>query len=271
MSDKVKLAITTSFLEKVNQTGYLPWSKPWEMRENKNYSTKHEYTGINRWMTSLSEYGCPYWLTYKKAKELNFQVAAGSKSTRIIFLGSGKDKRNDDKSYKFLRYYSVFNLEQTNATIPEEEENKAALLDITSLLESSRVPTIKHGDSQACYIPSRDNIHIPYKSQFNNEAEFYSTLFHELIHSTGHHTRLDRTGIVNLANMDKTSYSFEELVAEIGAAILCSKSGKYDKANESNSISYVQGWKSKLSNNTDWLISAASQAEKAVRYLTKED
>jgi len=266
MATKVEQKITESFLTKVESSGYLPWQRPWELRDNQNAISHHEYRGMNRLMTSLSSYACPYWISYKKAIENGGQVNKGEKGTPIIFLGTGKDRKNDDKSYSFLRYYTVFNLEQTTLPIPELADSQEKLIEL-DITDNARLPRITFGGSRAFYAPGRDEVTIPYLAQYANSAEFYSTLFHELIHSTGHHSRLDRLQIVNPANMTSESYSFEELVAEIGAAILCSKTGNYDKQAEDNSIAYVRGWKSRLANNQDWLIRAASQAEKAVDYI----
>ena len=269
---KVDSAITDKFIAKVNETGYLPWNRPWEMVDNCNYESKHIYTGCNRWMTALSDFACPYWTSYKKITEAGGHVLKGSEATAIIFLGGGtaKDKFKEDgtnQKYRFLRYYSVFNLEQTSLEIPANEESKLALLDVHQFLNTGNMPTIKHGDARAFYAPSQDKIHLPYLSTFDSEEAYFSTLFHELVHATGHHARLDRTAIFSEADMKQESYSFEELVAEIGSALLCKLTGKFTKEIEENSIAYLNGWKSRLSSNKDWLISASSKAEKAVNYL----
>ena len=271
MASKVEQKITSSLLEKIAKAEKLPWQRPWELRDNQNAISKHEYRGVNRLMTSFSDYACPYWISYKKALEKDGQVNKGERGLPIIFLGSSKDKKNDDKSYSFLRYYTVFNLEQTTLPIPELDSSKESYLDIQTILNSSRLPEITFGGSKAFYAPSSDKITIPYLAQYTSKIEFYLTIFHELVHSTGHNTRLRRDAIINPANMQAESYSFEELVAEIGAALLCSKTGNYDKLAESNSIAYIQSWKNRLSNNPDWIIRAASQAEKAVDYILGKD
>lgn len=275
--NKVNSVITEKFITKVAASGYLPWTRPWELVDNQNYESKHVYTGCNRWMTALSDFACPYWTTFKKIKEHGGHVLKGSESTAIVFLGSGKSIQLDNEdasasnSYRFLRYYQVFNLEQTSLEVPANEQSKVALLDISQFLSSSRLPSIKHGDARAFYRPSTDAIHLPYLASFEAKEAYYATLFHELIHSTGHYSRLDRTAIFSEDDMRAESYSFEELVAEIGAALLCKLTGNFTESVEQNSIAYLQGWKSRLSSNTDWLVSAASKAEKAVNYLLNED
>jgi antirestriction protein ArdC len=264
---KVQDVITAKLIEKINSTNRLPWERPWELRENVNYTSKRAYNGINRLMTSYSPFSCPYWITYRKCAELGGHVLKGQKALPIVFVTEQRDKETNELLYTGLRYTQVFNLEQTTLTIPEKEESIAAKASISVLLDNPRVPEIEFGDSRAAYAPSLDKIILPYRSQYDNPAHFYSTMFHELIHSTGHHTRLNRPGIVNPINMQSISYSFEELIAELGAALMCYKCGIFDTQVEQSSIAYIQGWKSKLSANTDWIIKAAAQAEKAVKYL----
>jgi antirestriction protein ArdC len=273
---KVDSAITDKFIKKVTESGYLPWQRPWEMIDNQNFESKHVYTGCNRWMTALSDFACPYWTSFNKIKAHGGHVLKGSEATPIIFLGGGtaKDKfkeNGDNQTYRFLRYYSVFNVEQTSLEVPANEESKLALLDVHQFLNTGHMPSVKHGDARAFYSPSQDKIHLPYLDTFSTEDAYFSTLFHELIHATGHHTRLDRTAIFSEADMAKESYSFEELVAEIGSALLCKLTGRFSKDVEDNAIAYLNGWKSRLSSNQDWLISASSKAEKAVNYLIGKD
>ena len=269
---KVPEVITSKFITKVEETGRLPWTRPWELKPNCNYLSKREYTGVNRWMTALSEYGCPYWISFKKMSERGGFLKEDQHGTAIIYLGSGNKTVNEDdqKTYRFLRYYTVFNLEQTTLPIPEEELSKEKIVDVMSIFNKSKLPTIKHGKDQACYSPDRDVIHMPYHNTFRSDESYYSTLFHELIHSTGHTQRLDRQDIFGAENMKRENYAFEELVAEIGCALLCYHTGNFTEDVEQNSIAYLQGWRSRLNNNDNWLMSAASKAEKAVNYLLKE-
>jgi antirestriction protein ArdC len=272
--NKVNSIITEKFIAKVNDTGKLPWSQPWTMIDNCNYQSKHIYTGVNRWMTALSDYACPYWLSYKKVIELggSFKEEEAKNPTAIVFAKIAKKNakyvvEGKSDSYRMFRYYGAYNLEQTTLEIPADEQSKLALLDVHQFLNTGNIPTIKHGDARAFYAPSQDKIHLPYLNTFSSEDSYFATLFHELVHATGHHSRLDRSAIFSEADMKKESYSYEELVAEIGAALLCKLTGKFNREVEDNSIAYLQGWKSKLSSNTDWLVSAASKAEKAVNYL----
>jgi antirestriction protein ArdC len=102
---------------------------------------------------------------------------------------------------------------------------------------------------------------------FVRAEEYYSTLFHELTHSTGHATRLNRPTLTDLCPFGSTNYSREELVAEMGAAYLCSLTGIVN-ATIDNSAAYIQGWLRRLRSDPKVLVQAAAQAQKAVDYLT---
>jgi len=108
---------------------------------------------------------------------------------------------------------------------------------------------------------------LPIAEAFNTSEEYYSTAFHELVHSTGHQSRLNRKEIVETNNFGSHDYSKEELVAELGAAFLCAECEIVDRV-IGNSTAYVSGWMEKLEKNPKWIVMASSKAEKAFRYIT---
>ncbi len=117
----------------------------------------------------------------------------------------------------------------------------------------------------AHYRPSTDSITLPLLKQFAETAEYYSTAFHELIHSTGHASRLDR--LTATAHFGNEEYSKEELIAEIGAAALVNRAGLETSASFRNSAAYVQNWLTGLRNDRKFIVSAAGKAEKAVNLI----
>jgi antirestriction protein ArdC len=115
----------------------------------------------------------------------------------------------------------------------------------------------------AWYKPGMDHINIPPMKDFLSIEEFYSTTFHEMLHSTGHKSRLNREGIVQLNKFGSESYSKEELVAEIGANMLCSAAGIQNQIID-NSASYIQSWLNALNDDKTLLVKAGAQAQKGV-------
>ncbi len=236
---KVYELITNRILEQLDK-GIVPWKKPWKTQIPKNLITKKKYKGVNILMLSFTDYGSPYWLTCKQAKDLGGYVKPGEKGIPVVYWNfiKIKDENLEDsedeteKTIPFLRYYTVFNAQQCeNISIPEDKE-----IDFNQIEECEKTiiampekPYIKYGISKACYIPSMDTIKMPNENSFYSGEEYYSTLFHELIHSTGHIKRLNRKSINDITSFGGEDYSKEELIAEIGASFLCCMSGIENK------------------------------------------
>ncbi len=124
-------------------------------------------------------------------------------------------------------------------------------------------------DAQAAYIPSRDVVTMPSRTAFESQAEYYSTLFHELTHSTGHATRLAREGFDTPQKFGSESYSREELIAEMGSAMLCGVAG-IEQSTLANSAAYLKTWIARLKSDSRLVVSAASAAQKAADYIRGE-
>jgi len=123
---------------------------------------------------------------------------------------------------------------------------------------------------RAFYAPVLDVINMPSIQQFENSAEYYATFFHEMIHSTGHETRLNRTGISELRKRETNEYSKEEIIAEMGAAFLCATTGiDYDAVTE-NSAAYINGWLKVLKADKRFVFQSAAAAQKAANYILGE-
>lgn len=265
--------VTKKIIEKL-EAGTIPWKKPWQSGGlQKNLVTKKPYRGINQFLLDLSGYSTPYWLSYKQAKNLGGNVRKGEKSQVIVFWNWVKNKKTDEE-YPIFRYYNGFNLDQcdgldkikTDLTV-EMEETK---LNFNPIKECEIVvnnwkgkPPIKHKGNRACYFPWQDKINMPDKEKFKTVQEYYSTLYHELTHSTGHEKRLNRPGIVDANKFGSHDYSKEELVAEMGASFLAQETG-IDNITIDNSAAYIASWLKKLRSNPKFVVEAAAKAQKAV-------
>jgi antirestriction protein ArdC len=268
--------IVTSRILAELERGEIPWRKPWRTLPPANLISKKPYRGINVFLLALAGYGSQYWLTFNQAKQLGGNVRKGEHGTKIIFWKFDKfetetaEGETESRQSAFLRYYTVFNLEQT--------EGLKALLALPPAFPIESAEEIVKGmpnspafeqDAQAAYIPSRDTVTMPSRTAFESPAEFYSTLFHELTHATGHGKRLAREGFDSPQKFGSESYSREELIAEMGSAMLCGIAG-IEQATIRNSAAYLQSWIKRLKADSRLVVSAASAAQKAADYIRGE-
>jgi antirestriction protein ArdC len=169
-----------------------------------------------------------------------------------------------------LRYYRVFNLDQVTRIKKPDIGGLPAFQPIKEAEEISakyqaQIEVIHRGN-RAFYRPSTDSVHMPERETFDNPESYYSTLFHEFTHSTGHESRLNRNGIVETHFFGDEIYSKEELVAEMGAAMLCGIVGIENKTIR-NSASYIQSWLGKLRDDKKLVVYAAAAAQKAADFI----
>ena len=234
------------------------------------------YSGINLFILLLENYKYKQntWITFKKTKELGGQVIKGQKGTAIKFF-----KIDEEDDHLITKWYHVFNIEQTNLQevkpelFKETEEMPINLIDrnkSVDLFINNTQARIVHNRSGKCYyIPSEDMINMSpldtWKS-YNNipkETFYYSTLLHELTHWTGHKDRLNRD-INN--GFGSNAYAFEELVAELGSAILCGMLG-VSKQPMDNHAKYLNGWIKGLQDQPHLLLKACTMAQRSYSYL----
>jgi len=264
------------------ESGTVPWRKTWNAASNqpRNLISKKEYRGINVFLLACMPYSSQYWLTFKQASDKGGHVRKGEKSTPVIFWKwlDKKDAGGDDADtvtvngkIPMLRYYSVFNWEQTEG-IELPPATETIIEPFTPIERAEQIisnmplrPEIKYGGSQPAYHPLLDYVKICKPEAFESPEEYYSTAFHELTHATGHAQRLGRKGILEPSYFGSHEYSKEELVAEMSAAFLCGHSG-IERTIE-NSAAYIRGWLRSLKNDKTLLIQAASLAQKASDYI----
>jgi len=275
---KVYAIITDRIMEKLEQ-GCVPWHQPWAGNSEypKNLITKKEYRGINVFMLACAGFASPFWASYKQIKELGGNVNKGEKGWPVVFwkFMDKDDPENNKKHIPFLRYYTVFNVDQTNGIDEKKIPESAAKYNEIEKLEQCEAvvlampqrPEITYNDQRAYYTPSKDRVNMPKMEAFDGAEEYYSTLFHELTHSTGHESRLNRKGIISgVAAFGTKEYSKEELVAEMGAAFLCGHC-RIDNKTIDNSAAYIKSWLKKLKDDPKMVILAAAQAQKAADFI----
>lgn len=258
------------------EKGNIPWKKPWKGCANGAYNkvSKKPYSLLNQIMLQHDgAYG-----TFKQWQELGGKVKKGAKSEFVVFWKmlkveeEEKDGAKITKTIPMLRYYNVFHISQIegveNTDIPElkpQEPITEAEKIKNGYAERENIRIIEEVSNQAFYSPSGDYISVPDKKQFEKINEYYSTLFHEMVHSTGHKKRLDR--LVNGASFGNEKYSKEELVAEIGSAMILNQIGIETSDTFKNSSAYIQSWLKVLKNDSKFIVSASGKAEKAAKYI----
>jgi antirestriction protein ArdC len=278
MSNNVYKIITDKIINRLKK-GNISWKKGW-IGQKINYISRNSYSGIN--LLLLEKPG--EYLTFNQAKKLGGHIKKGSKSEMIIYYKmlekiveeeneKGKTKKVK-KKIPFLRYYKVFHIEdvegvESKLEIITHDPIKSAETIVKDFKNKPKIET--KNSSRAFYQPKTDKIVVPKMEQFKYLNKYYATLFHELIHSTGHNTRLNRFTNNDQFIFSSKSYSKEELVAEIGSAMLCNIAGIETDETLDNSAAYIKGWIKKLENNHRLIIRASSRAQKAVDLITAKE
>jgi len=248
------------------QEGDIPWKQPWHTSPAINYTNRKEYKGINRLLLSGGEY-----ITFKQATALKGTIKKGSKTKMVVFYSPFEKEVDGKKEKQFiLRYYNVYHIDDI-----EGLESKLEVKEHNTIIEAENVlqsftdkPQIEFSGDKAFYNSTTDCIRVPQLNKFENPELYYSTLFHELAHSTGHSSRLNRKTITECDGFGGQQYSKEELIAEIGAAMLCGAVGIENMTIE-NQTAYIQNWIKALQADKRLIIHAAGAAQKAADYILK--
>ena len=276
--------VTDRVIEQMQQ-GIIPWHRPWTGAADgaMNYVTRRPYSLLNQLL--LGRDG--EWLTWKQIQDCGGKLKKGAKAGMVVYYGKfvAKEEKADgtveEKEIPVLKYYNVFHLSDCTG-IESKIENDvhtttrpidAAEDIINGYLTSGDAPRF-HNDqpsNRAYYAQSTDTVVVPMISQYDIAEEYYSTTFHELTHSTMKESRCNRRAENERAAFGSANYSREELVAELGAAMLCTVSGLDNEKAFKNSVAYLQGWLKALKNDSKMMVWAASRAEKAARYIMGEN
>lgn len=256
------------------EQGTVPWHKPWKATTGlpRNLITKKPYRGVNVFLLMSMSYESPFWLTYHQATELGGSVRKGEKSCPVVFwkrLKIQDEESEEERRIPLLRIYHVFNASQCEglkAVPPAEVIPTVATKPVEIVADMPNPPVIKHGMSQAFYSPSEDMVAMPERTRFESESRYFATLFHELVHSTGHKSRLHRSTLIESTGFGSDPYSKEELIAELGSAFLCGHAEIVDRTID-QSAAYLKGWLEKLRDDRTLIVQAAAQAQKAADFI----
>ena len=261
------------------ETGVIPWDRPWTGCADGAFSgaSGRPYSLLNQML--LRKPGA--WFTWQEIQRRGGHVKKGEKAAFVVFWKQVAVNDVDastgevvKKLVPMLRYYNVFHVDQAvglkldkTPAPPVVRENLSALKIIAEYIAKNAPLRLENESpsNRAFYSPESDTIVVPTMSQFTEQAEYYSTIFHEMTHSTGHRSRLDRLSAT--AHFGDESYSREELVAELGAAALCNIAGGETKKSFRNSAAYIQGWLQALRNDKTLIVKAAGAAAKAVDFI----
>jgi antirestriction protein ArdC len=264
--------ITAAILQRLTD-GVVPWHRPWTAGVPRNLLSRQPYRGINVWLTVSTGFASPYWLTLKQANALGGRIQPGARGTPVVFWQW--DDADDEgtphpRRRPLVRTYTVFNLEQTTGIDAPGDPDPPGCQPLARcdavVAHMPQRPRIQQGAARAAYAPRLDVSQMPHPAWFDAPEAYYSTLFHELTHSTGHASRLHRATLTEPCPFGSPADSQEELVAEMGAAFLCGVCGIENRTVD-NSTAYIASWLRVLAQGTRLVIIAAAQAQRAADYI----
>lgn len=282
--------VTDRIIAQLEQ-GVVPWKSPYFSKTGfpRNFTSGKAYQGINVFLLGSLRFTSPYFVTFLQAKDLGGHVRKGEKGHLVIKYGTFTKHDEDAAAHeddtgetrRFLKAYTVFNASQIEGIeFPKPEfMPELAVTDQTAKAREiiggmPQAPAIHSGSSVPCYRRSNDTVYMPEGGYFESEQAYYSTLFHELAHSTGHASRLARKSLLDNQGINadgdtaRKIYAEEELVAEMGASFLNAHAGIIE-SEINNSSAYLQSWINALKSKDakSWIIRAASQAQKAADFI----
>ena len=278
------------------ENGLIPWARPWtgvdtcsgawSRRDGRAYSMVNQMLladpdkKYSSWFDLLNDVRGE-WLTFKQALDLGGNVRKGEKGRKIVFFKINERKKTDEdgeetiERFPILKAYTVFRVDQCEGIEQKWYTGKEERPDIAEDFTAEDViadyirregVTLNHVEgNRAYYTPALDTIVLPLRNQFVSSAEYYSTAFHELAHSTGHESRLNR--LSGVAAFGDDVYSTEELTAEICSASILATLGIDTEGSLRNSAAYVQNWLKALKNDKKMIVVASARAEKALQLL----
>lgn len=276
--------VTRRIVEAIER-GVRPWSRPWTHSQTAagmlpRRHTGEAYRGVNLlllWAAALERgYTALTWMTYKQVQAEGGQVRKGERGTTVVYAGqfsppAGGSEEGDDATparlaRAYLRTYTVFNVEQVDGLrspvalhpveVPTVDGGVQAFIDRTGA-------TVRHGGDRAFYAPGQDVVQVPQVRQFRDVSAYLGTVTHELVHWTGHPTRLARQFGQRFGDR---AYAMEELVAELGAAFVCASLNVTAEPRDDHAA-YLAEWLAVLKADKRAVFIAAAQAQRAADYL----
>jgi antirestriction protein ArdC len=282
-----KFQLVTDKLIALIEQGVKPWTKPWHSTPYQNLVTGHKYQGINPILCAVDmiihDWQHPFFIGFAQAKQQGWTVKKGSRSTWIRWGGTkseetedpetGETKKEFVSAFKWMNIFNVACLDDSKSenkigdrieklSFKNGSTNNEPRLEVAENFIAGHNPTTQFGGDVACYHPGTDTIRMPMYRDFSNASAYYSTYIHELVHWTGHSTRCDRPLV---AQFGSQAYGFEELIAEIGAAMVCNELGINSELE--NHAAYLDSWLSILKGDKKAFFQAAGKAASAANYL----
>lgn len=272
--------IVTDRIITMLEHGTIPWRRPWRTVRDMAYSrtTGRPYSLLNQLL--LDKPG--EYLTFKQVQAAGGRIRKGEKAKIVVFWrlltvnGEDADPEDDDGAERvpLLRYYNVFHIDQCEGI--ERKWKDEPLREYFSPVERAEEVAAGYLQRSGCklnidrrnesfYRPSADTIFLPLREQFESDADYYAVLFHEMGHSTGHESRLNR--LAKNQGFGSEAYSKEELVAELTAACMMNHLGLETPDTVDQNAAYIQSWITRLKNDNRLIVSASSRAEKAVNLI----
>ncbi|WP_187781970.1 ArdC family protein [Gimesia chilikensis] len=284
-NQQIRTEITNQIITALESGSLPPWRKPWNSDLNsgmgKNIVSGELYTGVNPLLLGLASerhgFQSRHWGTYNQWTELGGKimrrpshVPQGKWGTKIVFCKAVVKHKDDndepEETYFLLRTYTVFCIDQVEGDhldylrvgySTDTHNSESVAYEEADALIAATEADIRHGGNQAYYDLAKDYIQVPNRHQFSGSG-YYDTVLHELVHWAEHTNRL---------NWDRESggYALGELIAEIGSCYLCSELNIPMDAQ--NHHAYLDGWLTKMKQDSSFIFKASSQASRAADYL----
>ena len=281
MNNKIYNMVTEKILAQLD-AGVVPWRMPWVATGGAiSHNTGRSYSLLNQYLLGkVGEYA-----TYRQIEAEGGRVKKGAKAKPIVFwkvFPLFEEERVDDNGERtivprgrgvpYLKYYNVFHLDDTEGVAPKYEKELPNVANVderaqkiaTDYLEREGIKLYEGEIRDDAFYRHDDTIYLPHLSQFQSTAEYYSTLFHEITHSTGAEKRLDRKLTTDRSIQRRAQ---EELVAEMGAALLCAYAGIQTDDSLINSAAYIEHWRDHIAKDNTLVVVAAGRAQKAVEFI----
>lgn len=284
--NKIYEIINEKMIKKIEDAitkGTNPWRMPWSRKRPRNYVTGRFYNGINLWLLEGSEFVTWTQICDLQKKNPEVKLKKGCRKQMVVFFKFNEyettDKKTGEietKTIPMLRYYTVYSIDdvyglESNYETFDNEPIESVEEALHSYMAEAGVGFKEvEGGNKAYYSPKGHYIRIPAKNQFREISEYYSTLAHECVHSTG--IALGRfDDKVSSHTFASDSYSKEELCAELGANLILSTLGIQTENAENNNVAYLRSWLKQLKDDTTLLVSASNKATKAVDLILKNN
>lgn len=271
--------VTDRILKQLD-AGVIPWRRTWSTGIPKSLTSGKEYRGVNILVLGCTEFTSRYWVTYREALRLGGHVRQGEKAAPVVYwkwrtpqeLARRAEETGKESLAPCVPFTSaVFNLDQVEGVsrpeddVPNRNNYRLDLAEKTFEVMPDKPAIVHAASGEPAYTGRLDRVTLPHLTQFESAAEYYATLFHELVHATGHPKRLNRFREFEGTHVER--YSFEELVAEFGASFLCAFAGIQNLSTDALQASYIEGWAKALHQDSRLLLRAASAAQRAADYI----